>query len=89
MVKNSDALLKNTPVELIVKKWTEENSGKYKIVGWQAKKVDEQNYLVSYTALEGSAVKGFYFTIDAQSRKVQDLARNPELQKKYNIQYSN
>ncbi len=89
MVKKSDALLKNTPVELIVQKWTNENSGKFKMVGWQAKKVDEQNYLVSYTALEGSAVKGFYFNVDAQNRVVQDLARNPDLQKKYNIQYSN
>lgn len=88
MVKRSDALLKNTPVEAIVKKWTEEKAAKYKVVGWQARKMDEQRYLVSYTALDGNAPKGFYFDLDARSGVVQDLARNPDLQKKYNIQYS-
>ena len=88
MVKRSDALLKNTPVEVIVRKWTEENAAKYKMVGWQVKKIDEQKFLVSYTALDNEVQKGFYFDLDAQSGVVQDIAKNPELQKKYNIQYS-
>ena len=89
MVKRSEALLKMTTVESIVKKWTEENSGKYKMVGWQARKMDDQKYLVSYIAMDGDRPKGFYFDLDVQTGVVQDLARNPELQKKYNIQYSN
>jgi predicted Zn finger-like uncharacterized protein len=88
MVKRSDVLLKMTSVEAIVDKWTQDNAGKYKVVGWQAKKIDDQQYLVSYTALEGSAPKGFYFVANLQSGTVEDLAHNPELQKKYNIQYN-
>lgn len=87
IVKKSDALLKNTPVESIIRKWTEDNAGKYKVVGWQARKIDEQKYLVSFTALDGSATKGFYFVLDGGSRVVQDLARSPELQNKYNVRY--
>jgi predicted Zn finger-like uncharacterized protein len=64
IVKRSEALLKRTSVESIVRKWT---------------------YLVSFTALEGDAPKGFYFELDVQSGTVQSLSQNPELQKKYNI----
>jgi len=86
IVKRSEALLTRTSVDSIVRKWTEENAAKYKIVGWQAKKMDEQKYLVSYTALEGDVPKGFYFELDVQSGVVKDFAKNPELRKKYNIQ---
>ena len=87
-VKRSDALLKRTSVESIVKVWTEKNAANYRVVGWQAKKTDEQKYLVSYTALDGDMPKGFYFELDAQSGVVVDLGRNPDLQKKYNIKYA-
>ena len=86
IVKRSEALLTRTSVDSIVRKWTEENAAKYKVVGWQAKKIDEQKYLVSYTALDGDVPKGFYFELDVQSGVVKDFAKNPELQKKYNIQ---
>jgi hypothetical protein len=86
IVKRSEALLRRTSVESIVKKWTEDNAAKLKVVGWSAKKVDDQKYLVSFTALEGNMPKGFYFELDAQSGVVQSILQNPELQKKYNIQ---
>jgi predicted Zn finger-like uncharacterized protein len=87
MVKKSDVLLKMTTVESIVDKWAKDNAAKYKIVGWQAKKIEEQQYLVSYTAMEGDKPKGFYFIADIQNGTVEDLAHKPELQKKYNVQY--
>jgi hypothetical protein len=88
MVKRSDVLLKMTPVGAIVEKWAQDNAGKYKFEGWKVKKIDEQQYLVSYTAFEGNTPKGFYFVADLQNGTVEDLAHNPELQKKYNIQYA-
>jgi predicted Zn finger-like uncharacterized protein len=87
IVKKSDALLKHTPVDEIIRAWTTQNAGQYKVVGWQARKIDEQKYLVSYTALDGNLTKGFYFDLDVETGVVQDLANDPELQKKYNIQY--
>ncbi len=88
IVKRSDVLLKMTPVEAIVNKWTQDNAGKIRIVGWQVKKIDDRQYLVSYTGMEGTTPKGFYFVADIQSRTVEDLAERPDLQKQYNIQYS-
>jgi predicted Zn finger-like uncharacterized protein len=89
MVKKSDALLKNTPVDEIIRAWTTQNAAQYNVVGWKAKQVDAGKYLVSYTALDGNLTKGFYFDLDVETGVVQDLAHNPELQKKYNIQYGN
>ncbi len=82
VVKRSEALLRNTSVESIVNKWAEENASKFKVVGWQAKKKDEQKYLVSFTAMDGDTQKGFYFEVDVPSGTVRNLAQNPELQKK-------
>jgi len=87
MVKRSDALLKRTPVNVLINNWTTDNAAKYKIVGWQVKKMDEQKYLVSYTALDGDKPIGFYFDLDAKTGAVQDISKNPDLQKQYNIQY--
>lgn len=88
-VKQSDALLPRTSVRAIVNKWAADNAARYSIVGWQAKKMDEQNYLVSYTARDGDKTTGFYFNLDVQTGAVQDIARNKELQAKYNINYGN
>ncbi len=88
MVKRSDVLLKMTTVESIVNKWSQDNAGKYKLIGWRTKKIDEQRYIVSYTALDGTTPRGFYFVANIQDGGVEDLAHNPELQKKYDVQYS-
>jgi hypothetical protein len=87
LVKKSHALYRNTSTESLIKKWTEENSGNYKIIGWQAKKMDEERYLVSYTAMDGALPKGFYFDLDIKTGVVENLESKPELQKKYNIKY--
>jgi predicted Zn finger-like uncharacterized protein len=82
IVKRSEALLKRTSVDSIVTRWAEENAAKFKIIGWQAKKMDEQKYLVRFTAMDGDTPKGFYFELDVQSGTVKNLAQNPELRKK-------
>ena len=88
IVKKSRAIFGSFSTESIIKKWTDENASKYRMIGWNAKKMGEENYLVSYTAMDGTDVKGFYFDLNAKTRHVENLANNPELQKKYNIRYS-
>jgi len=88
LVKKSDVLVKSTSVESIVRKWVADNAAGMTVVGWQAKKFDDQKYMVSYTAVKGDKPTGFYFELDASTGVVQDLARYPELQKKYNVQYN-
>jgi hypothetical protein len=88
LVKKSNAMYKRSTVEAIIDKWNEDNTGKLEFLGWRAKKMDELSYLVSYTALDGAVTRGFYFSVNTETGAVQHLANNPELQKKFNIQYS-
>jgi len=87
LVKKSHAFDHFFDVETIMKKWTDENSGKYQFIGWKAKKVDEQTYLVGYTASDGPVTKGYYFDVDFGTATVRYLGDYPELQKKYGIRY--
>jgi curved DNA-binding protein CbpA len=86
-VKKSHVIDRFSDVEALMKKWTDENSGKFQIIGWRAKKADEGIYLVSYTASDGLETKGFYFDIDMNTGTVHHIADHPELQKKYGIKY--
>ena len=79
---------RKTSTESIIKKWTEDNSGKLQLIGWKARKMDDEKYLVSYIAMDGAVPKGFYFDFDIRTGEVVNLANRPDLQKKYNIQYS-
>jgi len=88
IVKKSQSLTRNISAEAVIKKWTEENAEKFQITGWKARKMDEEIYLVSYTAMDGAFPKGFYFVLDVRTGGVENLENKPELQKKYNIQYS-
>jgi hypothetical protein len=88
LTKKSYALDRFSDVEAIMRKWAEENSGKFQIVGWKAKRIDDRTFLVSYTASDGLSTKGFYFDIDVNTGTVRHIADHPELQKKYGIQYN-
>jgi hypothetical protein len=88
LTKKSHALDRFFDVETLMRKWTEENSGKIQIIGWKAKRIDERTYLVGYTASDGLSTKGFYFDIDINTGTVRHIADHPELQKKYGIQYN-
>lgn len=88
IVKKSHALYRNTSTEALIKKWSDENAAKFQVIGWNARKMDEELYLVSYTAMDGAFPKGFYFALDIRTGEVENLENRPELQKKYNIQYS-
>ena len=88
MVKKSQALTMNISTEAIIKKWTEENAEKFQIIGWRAKKMGDERFLVSYMAMDGASPKGFYFDLDIRTGEIENLANKPELQKKYNIHYS-
>ncbi|MBI4679783.1 MAG: DnaJ domain-containing protein [Nitrospirae bacterium] len=88
LVKKSYAIDRFSDVETLMKKWTDEVSGKFQIIGWKAKKMDDQTYLVSYTASDGLNTKGFYFDINTKTGTVRHIADHPELQKKYGIQYN-
>ena len=87
MVKKSHVLDPVFPVEAVLKKWSETTAGKMQVIGWQAKKMADQVYVVSYTASDGLNTRGFYFEVNLESGTVRNVANSPELQQKYGIKY--
>jgi len=75
-------------IESLIKKWSKDNADKYKAIGWLAKKMDDQTYLVSYTFTDGLATTGFYFDINTDSGTIRNLADYPDLRQKYGIRYN-
>lgn len=84
-VKKSHALDRFATVDTLINKWTKENADKLKAIGWIARKVDEQVYLVTFTATDGVTPTGFYFDISAETGEIRNIANHPDLQKKYGI----
>ncbi len=87
LVKKSHVIDRVLTVDSLMKKWAADNSAKYQILGWKAKKFDAQMYLVAFSISDGIETKGFYFDVDLDTGTVRHLADYPELQKKYGIQY--
>jgi len=84
-VKKSHALDRIAAVDLLVNKWMQENTGKLRSLGWTARKMDENIFLVSFTATDGIAPTGFYFDINAETGEIRNVAGHPDLQRKYGI----
>lgn len=87
MVKKSHVLDPVFPVEAVLKNWSKTSAGKMQVIGWQAKKMGDQVYVVSYTASDGLNTKGFYFEVNLENGTVRNVANSPELQRKYGIKY--
>ncbi len=51
------------------------------ISNWDAKKIDNQRYLVSFTASKGSDTRGFYFDTNIKTGSVRHVTDRLELQK--------
>lgn len=88
LVKNSDALrisFFGGTVDSQIKDWLEIKKGTLKIFGWEAKKFNNQKYLVSYTFDEGSGRVGFFFEVNLVAEIVREISGDPELEKEYGI----
>jgi len=68
-----------------INKWLQTRKGSLKIYGWEAQKIDEYTYLVSYTFGEGKERVGFFFEVNLLAGIVRKVPGDPELEKKYGI----
>lgn len=85
LVKESYALGNYPKVETQIRNWLKEKKGSLRIIGWKARKIDDQAYLVSYTINEGSGEQGYFFDVNLVAEIVCSVNGNPELAKKYGI----
>jgi hypothetical protein len=85
LAKNSHAFGGYLTVESQIKDWLADKKGGLKIYGWEAKKVDDQKYLVSYTFDQGSGRVGYFFEVNLVANIVRKVIGDPELEKEYGI----
>lgn len=60
--------------------------GNLQIIGWKARKIDSQTYLVSYTFNEGSGEVGYFFEVNFVEEIIRYVHDDPELEEKYGTQ---
>lgn len=68
-----------------IKKWLQAKKGPLRVQGWNAKKIDDQTYLVGYSYDEGPGTKatGWIFEVNLKAQIVRDVVGDTDLEKKY------
>jgi hypothetical protein len=86
MVKFSRAIVNYTSAGESIRNYLKTIKGYLKILGWKAKKVNDQTYLVSYTYEVDSGVKGYYFDVNMNANVVRRiLLEDHELERIYGL----
>lgn len=85
MVKYSYAIDNYNYTEVSIKNYLKTVKGYLKILGWKAKKANDQTYLVSYTYEVDSGVKGYYFDVNIKANIVRRILEDHELERIYGL----
>jgi len=84
LAKKSYALGKEIKMaENVVKEWMRQKKGYLRIVGWTARKIDEQVYLVFYSYDQGSGERNYVFEVNLVEKIVRNVLTDPELEQIY------
>jgi len=85
MVRFSRAIVNYEDTGNSIKDYLKTLKGNLKIIGWKAKKVNDQMYLVSYTYEVDSGVKGYYFDVNLKANIVRRILEDHELERIYGL----
>jgi hypothetical protein len=68
-----------------IKQWLQAKKGLLRVYGWNAKKIDDQTYLVGYTYDEGpgSSGGGWVFEVNLKEDIVRNVTGDADLEKRY------
>ena len=83
LAKNSHALGGAYTADFTIKQWLQDYKGHLRVVGWTAKKVNEQTFLVSYMIDNGTEEQGWFFEVNAAASIVRRITGDAELAKEY------
>lgn len=86
LTKKSYAMGDYLNVETRIKDLLKSEKGALKIVGWRARKIDDQTFLISYTFDKGGGDIGYFFEVNLLAEIVRKVSGDPELMKKYGMQ---
>lgn len=63
--------------------WLKQQKGDIRVVGWSAKPVDDQTYLVTYALVRDGKSEGFRFEVNLAAQLVRNVKGDPVLEQKY------
>lgn len=72
-------------VDAELRKTLGRTKGYLKIIGWVAEMVNEQTYLVSYSYIDGSGAKGWFFEVNLNGGIVRKVQGDIVLEEKYGL----
>ena len=85
LAKLSRVLDEYSSAESVITDWLRKKKGNLRVIGWKARKITDQTYLVSYTFEQESGVRGYFFEVNLVAEIVRFVSEDPELSKKYGI----
>ena len=59
--------------------------GDFKVIGWKTERIEENNYLASFTYKENGQTYGWFYEVKPVGNIVRDVSLDRELMKKYNV----
>ena len=69
--------------EFHIRSWIEEQSGNLQIIGWAARQVSEQSWVVTYSFDQGLGIRSWAFEVNMQADLVRNIIGDPVLERKY------
>jgi len=81
LVKKSHALQGELSVDEKIRAWLEKKKSEVRPIGWEAKNLSGQVYLISYrfeihSFDEGSGERGYYFEVDLNTGNVRNVTKD-------------
>ena len=71
--------------DLQIRKWVRESKGPLKIFGWEATRIDEETFLVSYSVDRGKGRRGWIFEVNVPAEIVRNVSGDDKLEAQYGI----
>ena len=78
--------ISNSPMSYAIPHALSGLKGSIQIVGWRAQRIDDQTYLVAFEYKTPEGLIGYYFDFNLNMKIVRNVADDPDLQKKYELE---
>ena len=85
LARSANTFDKSKDNDSFVKKVMQELKGSIKIIGWEARKYDDQTYVVSYKFTRGDDDIEVSLEVNLVAELVREIKGDPDLEKKYGI----
>jgi hypothetical protein len=87
LAKAANTLVSNAPGPLDndyqVGKWARSQSGQLRIIGWEARRINDQVVIVTYSVDQGAGLRSWAFEVQVEAALVRNITGDPALERTY------